>query len=167
MSDLGKAGRLPHEDIPELLERIRVGRESAIEEDGEWSDMQVAYDVLWALADMGYDVAKRKAATAANMGACRAGLQYMLSQIIVPRGAQVAQEGDHWVAYLEGLPLATEEPTFDEAIDELMRAMREYAADWQERLYAAPNHKDNWGLVQFIELSSDNQLREWLLAFDE
>ncbi|MFF0281782.1 prevent-host-death protein [Rhodococcus aetherivorans] len=94
-------------------------------------------------------------------------LRYMLSQIIVPRGAQVVHEGGLWVAYLEGLPLAAEEPSFDGAIDELIRAMREYAADWEDHLHAAPNHKDNWGLVQFTVLSTDEQLKEWLLAFDE
>jgi hypothetical protein len=26
----------------------------------------------------------------------------------------------------------------------------------------APNHRDNWGLVQLIGLSDDEQLREWL-----
>lgn len=52
--------------------------------------------------------------------------------------------------------------TFDEAIDEMIDALREYAEDWQDHLLDAPNHRDNWGLVQMICLSSDNQLREWL-----
>jgi hypothetical protein len=41
-------------------------------------------------------------------------------------------------------------------------ALREYAEDWQDRLLHAPNHRDNWALVQLITLSSDEQLREWL-----
>ena len=40
----------------------------------------------------------------------------------------------------------------------------EYAEDWQDRLLDAPNHVGNWGLVQLISLSDDNQLREWLVG---
>jgi hypothetical protein len=41
-------------------------------------------------------------------------------------------------------------------------ALREYAEDWQDHLLHAANHRENWGLVQLITLSSDEQLREWL-----
>ena len=52
--------------------------------------------------------------------------------------------------------------TFEEAITEMASALREYAEDWQDHLLHAPNHRANWGLVQLITLSSDEQLREWL-----
>lgn len=107
----------------------------------------------------------RRGQTAAVVDAGR--LRYMLSQIIVPRGAQVIEEGGCWTAFLPGLPLAAEEATFDEAIDELIEAMREYAEDWQQRLSSAPNHRENWGLVKFVELADDQQLREWLLTSEE
>ncbi|MCW2642256.1 MAG: hypothetical protein JWP76_4562 [Dactylosporangium sp.] len=54
--------------------------------------------------------------------------------------------------------------TFDEAIDDLIDALREYAEDWQDRLLDAPNHGNNWGLVQLISLSDDEQLRDWLVG---
>ena len=52
----------------------------------------------------------------------------------------------------------------DEAVEEMIEALRDYAEDWAERLHSAPNHADNWGLVQIVGLASDEQLREWLLA---
>jgi hypothetical protein len=54
--------------------------------------------------------------------------------------------------------------TFDEAIDDVIDALREYAEDWQDRLLDAPNHANNWGLVQLISLSDDEQLRDWLVG---
>ena len=40
--------------------------------------------------------------------------------------------------------------------------LREYSEDWSERLLHAPNHSANWGLVQFVDLSTDTQLMDWL-----
>ena len=42
--------------------------------------------------------------------------------------------------------------------------MREYAQDWVERLQYASNHAENWGLVQLVHLSTDEQLADWLRA---
>ncbi|MFC6009553.1 hypothetical protein [Nocardia lasii] len=39
-------------------------------------------------------------------------------------------------------------------------------SDWQDRLRLAANHRDNWGLVQLVCLSTDEQLREWLVGAD-
>jgi hypothetical protein len=66
--------------------------------------------------------------------------------------------------FIPGLPIAADGATFDEAISEMVDALREYAQDWQERLLNAPNHRDNWGLVQLISLSDDEQLRSWLVG---
>jgi hypothetical protein len=46
----------------------------------------------------------------------------------------------------------------------MVDALREYAEDWQDHLLDAPNHRENWGLVQLISLSDDDQLREWLVG---
>lgn len=35
-----------------------------------------------------------------------------------------------------------------------MGRLREYAEDWQGRLFDAPDHRENWGLVQLISLSA-------------
>jgi ABC-type phosphate/phosphonate transport system substrate-binding protein len=69
-----------------------------------------------------------------------------------------------WSAFFPGLPISADGATFEEAIDELIDALREYAEDWHERLLNAPNHRDNWGLVQLISLSDNAQLRQWLLG---
>jgi predicted RNase H-like HicB family nuclease len=104
---------------------------------------------------------RRESATTAVLDAAR--LRYFLASV-VPSRAQVVQEGDGWSVFIPGLPVAADGATFDEAIDEMVEALREYAQDWQDRLLHAPNHRENWGLVQLISLSDDDQLREWLVG---
>jgi predicted RNase H-like HicB family nuclease len=79
-----------------------------------------------------------------------------------PARAEVVAEGGGWSVLLPGLPIGADGETFDEAIDEMVLALREYAEDWVDHLRHAPNHEQNWGLVQIIELSSNEQLRDWL-----
>lgn len=82
----------------------------------------------------------------------------------VPARAQVVAEAGGWSVFIPGLPVAADGGTLDEAIAEMIDALREYADDWQERLLKAPNHRDNWALVQLISLSDDRQLRDWLVG---
>ncbi|RSN65871.1 prevent-host-death protein [Amycolatopsis sp. WAC 04182] len=88
-------------------------------------------------------------------------LRHFLASLL-PASAQVVAEGDGWSVFIPGLPVAADGATFDEALTEMVDALREYAEDWQARLLEAPNHRDNWGLVQLISLSDDDQLRDWL-----
>lgn len=104
---------------------------------------------------------RRESATTAVLDAAR--LRYFLASV-VPSRAQVVQEGDGWSVFIPGLPVAADGATFDAAVDEMVEALREYAQDWQDRLLRAPNHRENWGLVQLISLSDDDQLREWLVG---
>lgn len=90
-------------------------------------------------------------------------LRDVLAALITPRAQVVAEDGG-WSVFLPGLPVAADGSTFEEAIDETVDALREYAEDWQERLLDAPNHRANWGLVQLVTLSSDDQLRDWLVG---
>ncbi|PXX66283.1 hypothetical protein DFR70_10329 [Nocardia tenerifensis] len=94
-------------------------------------------------------------------------LRSLLAQIIKPHEPQIVRENGNWVAYLPGLPLAVEEADFDRAVQALIEAMREYTADWQDHLHAAVNHRDNIDFVQFVELSTDEQLTEWLTAAEQ
>jgi hypothetical protein len=87
-----------------------------------------------------------------------AGLTTALQRIIMP---VVSEEGG-WSAFVPGLPVAADGASFDEAIDEVVLALREYAQDWYDRLQHAPNHRENWGIVQLVGLSTDEQLRDWL-----
>jgi predicted RNase H-like HicB family nuclease len=77
---------------------------------------------------------------------------------------QVVAEADGWSVFIPGVPVAADGSTLDEALDEIVEALREYALDWADHLSAAPNHRRNWGLVQFVELSSDEELAEWARA---
>ncbi|RCW40042.1 antitoxin of RelE/RelB toxin-antitoxin system [Halopolyspora algeriensis] len=81
--------------------------------------------------------------------------------------AQVIPEESGWSMFLPGHPVAADGPSFDETVEEMISALREYATDWQEHLLDSPQHRDNWGLVQLIELSNDSQLREWLVGTPE
>jgi predicted RNase H-like HicB family nuclease len=90
-------------------------------------------------------------------------LRHFLASI-VPSRAQVVPEDGAWSVFIPGLPVAGDGATCDEAISEMIDALREYAEDWQRRLLDAPNHRDNWGLVQLISFSDDDQLREWLVG---
>lgn len=85
---------------------------------------------------------------------------------LVPSHAAVVAEGGGWAAVLPGLPVHGDGQTLDDALDDCMNALREYAQDWNDRLLNAPNHRDHWPLVQLVELSTDEQLREWVLASD-
>ena len=83
---------------------------------------------------------------------------------LYPSHAQAVAEAGGWSIFVPGLPVAADGATFDEAVGEMIDALREYVEDWQERLLDAPNHRNNWGLVQLIGLSDDDQLRDWLVG---
>lgn len=84
--------------------------------------------------------------------------------VVRPSGAQLVAEEGGWSIFIPGLPLAADGATVGEAVDEMIAALREYAEDWQDRLLDAPNHAGNWGLVQLVSLSEDEQLRDWLVG---
>ncbi|MDQ7906476.1 hypothetical protein RB614_18340 [Phytohabitans sp. ZYX-F-186] len=86
-------------------------------------------------------------------------LRHLLASVS-PSGAQVVAEDGGWSIFIPGLPLAADGPSLDEALDDMILALREYAEDWQERLLDAPN----WGLAQLVSLSDDDQLRDWLVG---
>ena len=90
-------------------------------------------------------------------------LRHFLASI-VPSRAQVVPEAGGWSVFIPGLPVAADGASFDEAIAEMIDALREYAEDWQQHLLDAPNHRDNWALTQLISFSDDDQLREWLVG---
>ena len=104
---------------------------------------------------------RRDAATTAVVDVAR--LRYFLASLI-PSRAEVIAEGGGWSVFIPGLPIAADGASFDEAIMEMVDALREYAEDWQDHLLNAPNHRENWGLVQLISLSDDEQLRDWLVG---
>jgi hypothetical protein len=104
---------------------------------------------------------RRDSARAAVVDAGR--LRHFLASVSSLRAEAVPEAGG-WSVFLSGTPIAADGATFDEAIDETVDALREYAADWQDRLLDVPGHRDLWGLVQLVSLSDDSQLRDWLVG---
>ncbi|MGH9113779.1 MAG: prevent-host-death protein [Acidimicrobiales bacterium] len=103
---------------------------------------------------------RRATTTAAVVDASR--LRAALAAV-APRAEVVAEAGG-WSVFVPGVPVAADGPTFDEAVDEMIDALRDYAEDWESRLRSAPNHQQNWPLVQLIALSDDHGLRTWLVG---
>src|SRR5260370_20111001 len=102
---------------------------------------------------------RRYSGTAAVLDAGR--LRQFLAAV-APSRAKVWAGAGGWSVFIPGLPLAADGDSLDDAITDMIEALREYAHDWQDRLLNAPNHRDNLGLVQLVELSSDDELRTLL-----
>ena len=78
------------------------------------------------------------------------------------RRPEAIAEGNGWSVFLPGTPIAADGADLDEATEEFVTALREYSADWIERLKFAPNHAQHWPLVHFVSLSSDADLIDWV-----
>ncbi len=118
-------------------------------------------DLLDAADDGRVATVRRDSGRAAVVDVAR--LRHFLS-LVCPSKAEVVAEAGGWSVFLPGLPVAADGGSFDEAITEMVDALREYADDWQDRLRLAPNHQENWGLVQLIALSGDDELADWLVG---
>ncbi|GAA3370694.1 hypothetical protein GCM10020367_18330 [Streptomyces sannanensis] len=118
-------------------------------------------DLLDAASEGRVATVRRDAECAAVVDVER--LRHHLS-LVCPSKAEVVAEAGGWSVFIPGLPVAADGASFDEAIGEMVDALREYADDWQDRLRMAPNHQGNWGLVQLIALSNDQQLADWLVG---
>jgi hypothetical protein len=106
-------------------------------------------------------IVRRDDAPAVVLDASR--LRHFLASVVPSRAVLVAEE-DQFSIYLEHQPIAANGATLDDAIDEMVAALRTYAVAWHEVLGSSLNHRDNWGLVQLIDLSGDDQLRTWLTS---
>src|SRR5271165_2749065 len=80
---------------------------------------------------------------------------------LCPR-AEVVSEAGGWAIFIAGLAVAADAVSLEDAVDEMVLALREYAEDWQDHLMNTPNHRDNWPTVQLVSLSNDRQLGKWL-----
>lgn len=87
-------------------------------------------------------------------------LRAFFSRTVSPR-VELAHEDGRVVALMSGRPFVSEGASVDGALSDLVASLREYAEDWETRLQQAPNHRDNWALVQLIKLSSDEELLDW------
>lgn len=87
-------------------------------------------------------------------------LRKFFSRTVSPR-VELATEDGRVIALMSGRPFVSEGATVDDALADLLDSLREYAEDWETRLQHAPNHRDNWALVQLVKLSSNEELLEW------
>ncbi len=88
-------------------------------------------------------------------------LDVLRTSPLLPSPAAAAEAGG-WTILLPGTPVASDGGTLDGAADDFVAALREYVDDWNEHLRFARNHSGNWALVQFVALSSDGELLDWL-----
>ena len=72
-----------------------------------------------------------------------------------PFSPEVFVEEDEVGIYLKELDVHGVGATLREAEDDLLEAALEYVEDWEDHLYAAPNHRRNVGYVRRIELAGD------------
>lgn len=80
----------------------------------------------------------------------------------VVANVQVVHEDGAWAVFMPGQPFAAEVMELAEALADFVDGLRDYAEDWEGHLHTAPNHRENWALVQLIDLSTDEQLTAWL-----
>jgi antitoxin (DNA-binding transcriptional repressor) of toxin-antitoxin stability system len=106
----------------------------------------------------------RDGATSAMVAADR--LRDYLAATVTPN-VRAAHEDGAWALFIPGLPIAAEATDYDDALNDLVDALRDYAEDWVDHLNRAPNHADNWGVVNLILLSDDDQLRRWAVGEQE
>jgi predicted RNase H-like HicB family nuclease len=124
------------------------------------SEARANFSALIDAAEAGLPATVRRARRRAAVVDADRLLHFLVN--VHPARAEVVAEAGGWSVLLPGLPIAADGETFDEALDEMVTALREYSEDWADHLRLAPNHEQNWGLVQIIVLSSDEQLRDWL-----
>ncbi len=65
------------------------------------------------------------------------------------------------------MPLHGDGSTREEAIENALAAMREYADLWEDEYSHWPNHADNGAFVTMVQGSTGAELREWLGDVDE
>lgn len=77
---------------------------------------------------------------------------------------EVMAEADGWSVFLPGTPIAADGADSEGAIEEFIRALREYSEDWESRLRLVANHERHWSLVLFVAMSSDTELASWVCS---
>ncbi len=88
-------------------------------------------------------------------------------QALCPLEPQVRFSPDGQVSiWLDGLPVSGQGESFEEAGDELIDSLRDYAKTWVEDLREYPNHKHRWDVVNLVLLSNDDELRAFLFGDD-
>lgn len=74
----------------------------------------------------------------------------------------VVAEDDGWSVFLDGYPIAADGIDLDEAVDDFVVSVTDYANAWTDRLHTAPNHQHAAALVHLVAVSTDDELRQWV-----
>jgi hypothetical protein len=69
-----------------------------------------------------------------------------------------------WWITIPGTPVAAAGSTLVEAAVAMVRELRQYAADWAALQRIGPSRVENWWLVRLVEVSTEDQLAEWVKA---
>jgi hypothetical protein len=86
-------------------------------------------------------------------------LRDVLRRAVPPPDVVAEHEG--WSVLLHGHPVAADGATLDEALDDFVSALRDYADAWEERLHSATDHEHAAALVQLVALVDDDALMAW------
>ena len=87
-------------------------------------------------------------------------------QALCPIEPQVSFSDGGVSMWIDGLPLSSEGADLAGAEAELVASLRDYADTWVEDLHRYPNHDQQWGLVNLILLSADDELKSHLFGQD-
>src|SRR5690606_22615455 len=78
-------------------------------------------------------------------------LREYLAETLDPSALTFVENGVH-VIVLNRRGFTSEGETLEDAVEDMVHQLREYAEDWGEHYSVAPNHQDNWALVQMISM---------------
>ncbi len=78
--------------------------------------------------------------------------------------ARVVHDGDRWCLFVPGLPVLAEGFTVNDMLDDAIAVLHEYADDWIDGVCGSAGTDTQWNVVQLVSLSTDEQLRGWLVG---
>lgn len=77
---------------------------------------------------------------------------------------QIVQEGIEWSIFIPRTPVSATGATMDDALAEMVDAVRAHASAWTKRLRFASNHQHGEQLKRVADGFGDADLRRWLLG---
>ncbi|MGO3146519.1 MAG: hypothetical protein ACTIJ6_02450 [Leucobacter sp.] len=89
-------------------------------------------------------------------------LRQYFFKTLEPHTMTYVEDGVHSLV-LDGRGFTAEGSTLDAAIEDMVLQLREYQDDWALHYSSAPNHRSNWPLTMLLSMSTDTQLKDWLI----
>lgn len=85
---------------------------------------------------------------------------------LCPIEPQVSFSGTGVSMWIEGVPVSAQGEDLSAAESALLESLRAYADTWVDDLSRYPNHEEQWGLVNLVLLSADDELGRHLFGQD-